>query len=237
MAAGRIINSVICKDKKVSELSDDTSRLAFTWLITFADRDGKTFGDPAIVRSMVFPRRDDFTNSQMEAYIAEWHKAGMIIWYEILGDKYILFPNFKKNQPNLRVDRETPSIIPDPPDYCRSSDGVLPSECPVKLTEVKLSEDKITEDNNQLLSNFTLYEQLIGQITPPVADAITLAESTYPLEWIPEALNLAAIQNKRSWAYAAGILKSWNENGKDNIRPKKKDNRDWGLEGIHFDNL
>lgn len=150
MAAGRIINSVICKDKKVSELSDDTCRLAFTWLLTFADKEGRTYGDPSIVRSMLFPRRDDFTNTQMEKYIAEWQEKGMVFWYEVDGDKYISFPNFEKNQPNLRKDREAESIIPPAAEgimvvseyveQLRSNDGVNPEKLPVKLSKVKLKE-------------------------------------------------------------------------------------------------
>jgi len=59
MARGRMINNTICRDKKLNDLSSDTSRLAFTWLVTHADREGRVHGDPAIVRSLVFPRRAD----------------------------------------------------------------------------------------------------------------------------------------------------------------------------------
>src|SRR3972149_12340481 len=75
MAKGRIIISEITRDKKINELSSDTSRLAFTWLITFADSEGRTYGDPALVRSMLFPRRDDLSTEQMQVLIQEWHDA------------------------------------------------------------------------------------------------------------------------------------------------------------------
>ncbi len=78
MARGRMINSTVCADKKINGLSNDTSRLAFTWLITHADREGRTHGDPAMVRSMLFPRRDDVTVEQMESYIAERVAAGLV---------------------------------------------------------------------------------------------------------------------------------------------------------------
>ena len=141
MAQGRIIVNAIAADRKINNLSDDTSRLAFTWLITFADCEGRTYGDPAVVRSMLFPRRDDITIDRMEKYIREWADAGLIVWYETSGDTWISFCKFDKNQPGLRKDREAPSRIPHPPvidaDKIQNNSGVTPELLPVKLKEVK----------------------------------------------------------------------------------------------------
>lgn len=136
MARGRMIANDITRDKRIHELSDDTSRLAFTWLITFADRDGRTYGDPAVVRSMLFPRREDISIGQMEAYIQEWHDLELITWYEADGDLYIWFPGFEKNQPGLRKDREPKSELPSPfallengknePEECRQTSDKMP---------------------------------------------------------------------------------------------------------------
>lgn len=123
MARGRMIANAVTTDKRVSDLSDDTSRLAFTWLVTFADCEGRTYGDPALVRSMLFPRRDDVTASRMAAYLQEWHDAGLIVWYEAKGDKWVWFPAFDKNQPGLRKEKEQPSVVPAPPEV-RTEDGV-----------------------------------------------------------------------------------------------------------------
>lgn len=115
MARGRIINNGICGDKRINELSDDTSRLAFTWLVTFADREGRTYGDPAMVRSMLFPRRDDITIERMTDYLTEWAEKKLIIWYEADGDLWVWFPGFDKNQAGMNKSREAPSRIPEPP--------------------------------------------------------------------------------------------------------------------------
>jgi hypothetical protein len=116
MARGRFITNEITKDKRINDLSNDKSRLAFTWLITFADSEGRTHGDPALVRSMLFPRRTDVTVEQIEACIREWADAGLIVWYEAEGDQWIYFPNFEKHQVGLRKDREPASAIPAPPE-------------------------------------------------------------------------------------------------------------------------
>ena len=150
MARGRMIANEITKDKDINQLSSDLSRLAFTWLITFADVEGRTYGDPALVRSMLFPRRDDITIAQVEAFIQEWHDVGLVVWYEAQGDLWIFFPNFHKHQ-QLRRDKEAPSHIPAPPQVQPTPDpidvptppegrsnGGVEAELPdIKLKEVK----------------------------------------------------------------------------------------------------
>src|SRR3990167_4093437 len=162
MARGRLITNEITRDKKINELSNDTSRLAFTWLITFADVEGRTYGDPALVRSMLFPRRTDITIEQMAGYLQEWHNARLIIWYETDGDWFVYFPHFAKHQPKLQKDREAPSNIPGPllipnitPEQLQSNSRVTPEQLNVKLREVKLREVEVNDDSPQLFSQMS----------------------------------------------------------------------------------
>lgn len=115
MARGRVIANAICGDKRINQLSDDTSRLGFTWLITFSDAEGRTPGDPAMVRSMLFPRREDITVECMAAYISEWQDHGLIEWYEAGDDRWICFPQFGRYQVGFDRRHEPASTIPAPP--------------------------------------------------------------------------------------------------------------------------
>ncbi len=151
MARGRFISNGIISDKKINELSDDTSRLAFTWLITTADAEGRTHGDPAMVRSILFPRRADVTVERMEAYIAEWAASGLIRWYESNDDLWIDFPNFEKHQTGLRKEREPASQIPqhiDGTDHkvvsevIRQSSGNLPAQIKISKENAKLRKEE-----------------------------------------------------------------------------------------------
>lgn len=158
MAKGRMINSRITEDLAVHNLSDDTSRLAFTWLITFADAEGRVPGDPAILRSRLFPRRDDISIIQMEEYVVEWEKANLIIRYSANGDKWIQFPGFHKNN-KVRKDREGASRIPSPPsktvipdslpEHSRSNAGVMPESILTGsgLKQIKLNKTKRNADD------------------------------------------------------------------------------------------
>lgn len=170
MANGRMITNLICRDKRVNQLSSDTGRLAFTWLITFADREGRVPGDPAVVRSMVFPRRQDVTIEQMEEIIREWSEFGLAVWYEAQGDKWIWFPKFDENQKGLRKDREAPSKIPPPtgqtpdqirdtPDDIRQLSGQTPDQIPVKLREENVNR-KEEKGNPQAASASDPFEEI-----------------------------------------------------------------------------
>ena len=61
---------------------------------------------------------------------------------------------------------------------------------------------------------FRLYEENIGPLTPMIADALKDAEGTYHAEWIAEAIELAAKNNKRNWKYCEAILKRWKDEGR-----------------------
>ncbi len=149
MARGRMIVNEITRDKRIHDLSNDTSRLAFTWLVTFTDQKGRVFGDPALIRSTLFPRRDDMTIEQITDYIEEWHAAGLIVWYEAGGDRWIFFPAFKRHQVGFDKRHEPDSVRPAPPgpqDNVPGSSTAVARTRPVQCTaEEKRREEKRRE--------------------------------------------------------------------------------------------
>ena len=74
---------------------------------------------------------------------------------------------------------------------------------------------------------YRLYEENIGPLTPLIADTLRDAETTYPPEWIEEAISRAVKNNARSWRYIEAILRSWKEKGRDDTyrRDSQKDRR------------
>ena len=160
MARGRFIEKKICIDKTVNDLSCFESMLGFTWLITHLDCEGRTYGDPAVVRSLLFPRRTDITVEQVEGFIQEWHDSGLLIWYEVDGDKYIYLPKFKDYQVGLNPDREAKSSIPTHEQVMNQS-GVNHEQLAVN---VKLSvNDKCKDEDTVNQPNFfSKFQAVIG---------------------------------------------------------------------------
>jgi len=140
MAKGRFLSKQITIDKRVNDLKDPWSMLGFSWLIPHADREGRVNGDPAVLKSLVFPRQNGNISIEfMENLAISWQNAGLIIYYEDENDRYIQLVNFEKHQTGLRKDREPASIIPGfNPDSCRIVDG---------KKRVKLSKGKLSKDN------------------------------------------------------------------------------------------
>ncbi len=61
---------------------------------------------------------------------------------------------------------------------------------------------------------FVLYEDNIGPLTPIVAERLSEAQSTYPEEWIAQAIEIAVENNARNWKYVAAILERWSVEGR-----------------------
>jgi DNA replication protein len=83
---------------------------------------------------------------------------------------------------------------------------------------------------------FKLYEQNIGPLTPLVAEILQEAEQTYPESWMEEAFKIAVEKNVRRWKYIEAILRSWQEEGRDQTdrRHAAKDGRKY-IEGEFAD--
>ena len=147
MARGRFISNKITLDRQVHELSSDTCRLAYTWTITFADKEGRVTGEPDLLLSQLFPRRNDITPEILEGFIGEWVSADFVIWYVGKdGDKILQLKNFEKHQIGLRKNREPKSDFDSPRD-CRIIAGTLPEECPVNVNDNVNDNDKLSDQN------------------------------------------------------------------------------------------
>lgn len=114
MARGRMLNRTVCASLKFQQLSDDTCRLLATWLLPHLDLNGVFYGDAAMVKSAVFPRRADISAEMIAHYLDEIEETGLICRFEAQGDLWLWWPGFEDNQAGLRRERERTSY-PEPP--------------------------------------------------------------------------------------------------------------------------
>ncbi|HYM15871.1 MAG TPA: DnaD domain protein [Dehalococcoidia bacterium] len=70
-------------------------------------------------------------------------------------------------------------------------------------------------------SVFSLYESLIGTLSPLIADELAEAERLYPADWLEAAFREAAAQNARSWRYVTRILERWAIEGPDHAKTER----------------
>jgi len=72
MARGRMLNNSISRSLKFDQLPDDTCRLLATWIISHLDFRGVFYADAIMVKSLVFTRRSDITDEQIEDTCRQW---------------------------------------------------------------------------------------------------------------------------------------------------------------------
>ena len=221
MARGRFISKSIIADRGVHELSSDTCRLAFTWLITTADKEGRTVGEPSLLLALLFPRRIDVTPEMMGGYIQEWVSAGFVVVYEASdGDRYLQFINFAKHQVGLRKEREPQSDY-ESPDDCR----IIAGKMRVNVNDNENDNDNGNGNEKSEVSAapnvFTVYESEIGFITSHIAEMLKADIDDYSEAWVIDAIKVSSAANVRSMSYIEAILKRWKAEGKDDGKKKQ----------------
>ena len=126
-----MLNKSVSGSIKFHNLSDDTCRLLATWIIAHLDMRGVFYGDAAMVRSVVFPRRGDVTIDRVETYLQEMERAGLLRRFEAKRDIWQYWPGFLGEQIGIRADRESTPFPPPPdlqPTEIQSVSGNLPED-------------------------------------------------------------------------------------------------------------
>ena len=202
MARGRFISNAIITDRQVHELSSDTCRLAYTWLITLADREGRVVGEPDLLLAQLFPRRlGKITPDDVEGFINEWVNAGFMIWYEGNdGDKVLQLVNFEKHQSGLRKEREAESVYADPQD-CRIISGVSPEQIPVKLNSNVNENDKVKEAHADFSAFQKVWEKESGTLVSGFTEFSRMCER-FVTEGVTPEIYRTAIQEQKQSSYA-----------------------------------
>jgi len=143
MAEGRILSRRVSRSVKIAGLSSDTSRMIYTWLIPYLDKEGRMEADPRLIKADIAPLLDHITPEIIGNILTELNSAGLITLYHADGKDCLVLTKFDSHQPHLRKDREAESRIPGPtPDLLRSNSGPTPD-----LLRHNIREDKLIESN------------------------------------------------------------------------------------------
>ena len=88
----------------------------------------------------------------------------------------------------------------------------------IKQNKIKLKENSgsSSKEAPELEDCINYYSQNIGDTTVQTASYIEAAYFAYGGTWLLDAMKESIRQNKRSWAYVEGILRNWQQYGKDN---------------------
>lgn len=217
MAERRMISKAISISEKVNSLSV-FGRLLYTWMIPHADDFGRLPGSPVKVRALVVPMADE-TIKDVEQALKDMHKHGLIIWYEVDGERFIQITNFEKHQQGLH--KRTKSKFPEPPDEFREIPGNS-EEFPLELegnknrTEYTPTTTNNARDEEKDAQVFRVFEQEgFGTLSSVLVDDLRDMIDTYSAEWVIRAMHEAVRCGKRNLRYVLAILKRWKAEGID----------------------
>ena len=140
MAKGRILQKRISNSRKMVELSSDTVRLLYTWMLAHLDVNGCFYGDPVMINNLVFTRLQK-PIKVIEAALDELEAVGLIVRYLAGGEAYLAYPDFSEKQPSLQASKEGKPVIPPPTlEQLRSNSRVTPEILCSNIIEEKRRE-------------------------------------------------------------------------------------------------
>lgn len=104
----RTIKPELFRDQVLQRLPRD-QRLLFIGLFSHADDHGRIEGDPALLRSTIFPCDADISVKRLASWLSSLEDNGFIRCYQAAGQPFVDLPSWTRNQ---KVDRPSDSPIP-----------------------------------------------------------------------------------------------------------------------------
>jgi len=234
MAQGRMLLNRISESEKLNALSDDTARLLYTWLLSHLDCNGNHLAHPTLVKSKVFPWRDDIEVEAVENYLDEMENVGLIVRYS--DGKYLHYPDFEDKQPNIRKDREAQPKIPSPtPAQLRSNVGDTQERVGHKLNKSKLNKSKLKQEEKKDESKAALFsfskdlKKIFPEADKFVGRMLKTGKNKDSIAHALRRLKETKPTPKEPWAFCLKIVsvESGNYNEKEVIKKHKQiDKRD-----------
>lgn len=121
-----MIHRRLGKSKKFAALKSDRSRVLYTLIYTYTDREGRFSGDPEEIKTECCPYLK-YSIKKIAESIIDLNDVGLLILYEDLKTKkpvveFVAFDEFQK----IRKDKEAASIYSRPPAQGQDKAGTTP---------------------------------------------------------------------------------------------------------------
>jgi DnaD/phage-associated family protein len=218
----RILKETICTSENMDVLSAEAERF-FYRLMVQCDDFGRMDARLPVLRARCYPLKLDTVN---DAHIREWLNeliaADLIRLYTVSGRPYLYFVTWEKHQ-QIRAKK---SKFPAPQSSEIASGDMQSFDINGYQLLSNVPENPIQSNTNTTRENvFVVFENEIGMLTPSISEEVLLAEKDYPAGWVEDALKAAAAANKRSWSYAKGILRNWQNGGRNATPPAQHESK------------
>lgn len=129
-------------DSKAMDSLSWQAEVLFTRLIMKADDHGNFYADPALIKSLCFPRKDGLRTNDIIGWLSSLEAARLIFRYPAKGDTFLHIRNFGQ-----RLDRQTRKFPEQPDDGNQmvSNDNQPPPETKRNEVETETKQKQETE--------------------------------------------------------------------------------------------
>ena len=218
----RIIKESIWTSPNLNQLSDLAER-HFYRILLLPDDFGCCELTALVVKGRCYPLRPDISVQNIDIWQQELEDKGLIIRWNDGNRQYAIFPSFGKHQRIRSLhQRKTPTppdeIITRCDDICRqmsASDGLNPNHNPIPNHNLNPNPSSLSKEDV-----FEIYKKEIAGLHEEEAlgefmeNEISVAITKFSESWVVDAIREAVKQNRKNWAYVAGILNNWRRFGK-----------------------
>jgi hypothetical protein len=197
--------------KRMDSLSFQEEVL-FTRLIMKADDYGNYHRDPALIRSLLFPRKDGLRSADIDRWLTRLEAAGLIRTYPAKGDTFLHIVNFSQR---LRQQRRS---FPEPPETidsdltasCQQHDDNQPPETKRSRNEVEVEtkEREAQAPPAQKFSKPSIYELENFFVEKGLDEFTAKAQAKLFINYYESNGWKVGKNSMRSWPAAAG---GWKE--------------------------
>lgn len=111
MARIRSVHPDICVSETMAGLCAELER-TFVRLWTHCDDEGRCKDNPRLIKAAIYPLHDKVDVAVLDAELDELWAAGILVRYEVAGDRFIQVTSWSEFQ---KPQRPTPSKYPPPP--------------------------------------------------------------------------------------------------------------------------
>lgn len=119
----RIIREGWVESERIN-LLDAASECFFIRLLLRADDYGRYHANPTLLKSNLFPLREDVRSTDIPRLLAACEKAGLVRCYEVAGKRYVEVPRFDQRTRAKNSKFPPPPINGShPPDPCQTDGG------------------------------------------------------------------------------------------------------------------
>jgi hypothetical protein len=196
------------------------AEILFYRLIVQADDYGRYHGNPSIVKSNCFPlKSDDLHSDQVDVWLDELDKAGLIQRYTADGRKYLCFRKWDKHQ-NIRAKK---SKFPAPDNTCKQmqADDSKSPRNPIQSNPIRIQSESNDDDGFEQFWN--AYPKKSGDIRQAYFEYEGAVQNGTKPEEILEAVKAQAeAKEQRYFPSAEKWLrnKGWTEKIKETEKKK-----------------